>query len=266
MICKRVSILPVKPGISHYNMIRALIIDDEQHCIDRLSGLVQEHLPDHVHIMDSLHSVEEGLKAILKYKPDLVFLDVQLNNKTGFDLLKEIPDANFQIIFTTAYEKYAVQAFKFSALDYLLKPIDADDLKQAVGKLRERNPKIDTTKKLETLLGNFYGAGKRICVPVVNGLVVLKVEDIVRCESDINYTTIFMKDKQKLTVAKILKEFEEMLTEYNFFRVHNSHLINLAYIKSYNKGKGGFVTMTDSTDIEVSTRRKDDFLKKLAGI
>ncbi len=247
-------------------MIRALIIDDEQHCIDRLQGLLTEHFSQVLHVMDSFKTVEDGLQAIAKYKPDLVFLDVQLNGKTGFDLLKELGEAGFAIIFTTAYEKYAVQAFKFSALDYLLKPIDPDDLRQAITRLVERNPKIETTQKLETLLGNFYGNGKRICVPVVNGLVVLKVDEIVRCESDINYTTIFMKDKQKLTVAKILKDFEEMLTEYNFFRVHNSHLINLAYIKSYNKGKGGFVTMMDNTDIEVSTRRRDDFLKKLAQI
>lgn len=193
-------------------------------------------------------------------------MDVQLDEGTGFDLLKKLEDIKFDIIFTTAWEKYAIQAFKFSALDYLLKPVDADDLKQAISRLVEKNPKIDTTQKLETLLGNFYGSGKRICVPVVNGLVVLKVEDIVRCESAINYTTLFLKDKQKLTVAKILKEFEEMLVDYNFFRVHNSHLINLAYVKSYNKGKGGFVTMMDGTDIEVSTRRKDDFLKKLTAI
>ena len=247
-------------------MIRALIIDDEQHCIDRLRGLLAEHLSSAIHVMDSFKTADEGLQAIHRYKPDLVFMDVQLNGKTGFDILKQLGDIKFEIIFTTAYEKYAIQAFKFSALDYLLKPVDPDDLKQAITRLVERNPKIETTQKLETLLGNFYGAGKRICVPVVNGLVVLKVDDIVRCESDINYTTIFMKDKQKLTVAKILKEFEEMLTEYNFFRIHNSHLINLAYIKSYNKGKGGFVTMMDNSDIEVSTRRRDDFLKKLAQI
>ncbi|HTE12084.1 MAG TPA: response regulator, partial [Chitinophagaceae bacterium] len=196
-------------------MIRALIIDDEQHCIDRLRGLLAEHLSSAIHVMDSFKTADEGLQAIHRYKPDLVFMDVQLNGKTGFDILKQLGDIKFEIIFTTAYEKYAIQAFKFSALDYLLKPVDPDDLKQAITRLVERNPKIETTQKLETLLGNFYGAGKRICVPVVNGLVVLKVDDIVRCESDINYTTIFMKDKQKLTVAKILKEFEEMLTEYN---------------------------------------------------
>lgn len=244
-------------------MIRAIIIDDEQHCIDRLSELLEETFPRHVHLMDSFMSLEEGRKAIKKYRPDLVFLDVQVNGKTGFDLLKQLDEIDFEVIFTTAYEKYAVQAFKFSALDYLLKPIDTDDLRQSVTKLLDKNPKIETTKKLETLLGNLYGNSKRICVPVVNGLIVLKIDDIIRCESDINYTTIFMKDKQKLTVAKVLKEFEEMLSDYGFYRIHNSHLINLTYIKSYNKGKGGSVTMTDGLDIEVSTRRKDDFLKKL---
>ncbi|MES1218377.1 MAG: LytTR family DNA-binding domain-containing protein [Bacteroidota bacterium] len=248
-------------------MIRSLIIDDEQHCIDRIKNLCEEHLSKQVHIMDSFYNAEDGLKAIRKYKPALVFLDVQLDGgKTAFDILKQLEQIDFDVIFTTAYEKYAVQAFKFSALDYLLKPIDADDLKQAVAKLLDKNPKIETTQKLETLLGNLYGTSKRICVPVVNGLIVLKIEDIIRCESDINYTTIFMRDKQKLTVAKVLKEFEEMLSDFNFFRIHNSHLVNLAYIKSYNRGKGGTVTMIDGMEIEVSTRRKDDFLKKLTEI
>lgn len=247
-------------------MIRAIIIDDEQHCIDRLAGLLEETMPQHIHLMDSFTSLEEGEDAIRKYKPDLVFLDVQLNGKSGFDLLKKTGTAHFEVIFTTAYEKYAVQAFKFSALDYLLKPVDADDLSQAVTKLLDKNPQAETTKKLETLLANLHGPSKRICVPVVNGLIVLKTEDIVRCESDINYTTIFMKDKQKLTVAKVLKEFEEMLSDYGFFRIHNSHLINLSYVKSYHKGKGGTVTMADGLIIEVSTRRKEEFLKKLAAI
>jgi two-component system, LytTR family, response regulator len=245
-------------------MIRAIIIDDEQHCIDRLKSLVEEQLSSSVHIMHSFKTIDDGVKAIQKYKPDLVFLDVQVHDKTGFELLQQLDEINFEVIFTTAYEKYAVQAFKFSALDYLLKPVAAEDLQQAVNKLVQKNPKIDTTKKLETLLGNIYSASKKICVPVVNGIVVLNVNDIVRCQSEINYTTIFLKDKQKMTVAKTLKEFEELLTEYNFFRIHNSDLVNMAYIKSYNKGKGGSVIMMDNTEIEVSTRRKDDFLKKLS--
>jgi two-component system LytT family response regulator len=171
------------------------------------------------------------------------------------------------VIFATAYEKYAVQAFKFSAIDYLLKPVDADDLKQAVNKLQQKISKEEATKKFETLfynLRNIQGNTKRITVPTVKGFEFLQVNDIVRCQSDINYTIIFLKDKQKITVAKTLKEFEELLIDHNFFRVHNSHLINLFYIKSYNKGKGGTVVMADNSQVEVSTRRKDDFLKRLA--
>jgi two-component system, LytTR family, response regulator len=245
-------------------MIRTLIIDDEQHCITRMSGLLGEHCKGAVHLMDAFQSVEEGITGIKKLQPDLVFLDVQIHDKTGFDLLKQLGEINFEIIFTTAFEKYALQAFKFSAIDYLLKPVDADDLKHAVEKLKQKFSKTDTTAKLEVLFNNMQNTSKRICVPVINGLVFLQVNDIIRCESDVNYTTIFLKDKQKLMVAKTLKEFEEMLTDYNFFRVHNSHLINLSYIKNYVKGKGGYIVMSDGSEIEVSTRRKEAFMKKLS--
>ncbi len=245
-------------------MIRAIIIDDEEHCISRLTSLLLDHCSDNIHLMESFRSVEDGIAAIKKLQPDLVFLDVHINEKTGFDLLGQLPSINFDLIFTTAFEKYAIQAFKFSAIDYLLKPIDADDLKQAVQKLDEKNSKKSSPEKLQVLLNNLQGKSKRICVPVMNGLVFLQVSDIIRCESDVNYTTFFLKDKEKLMVAKTLKEFEELLSEYNFFRVHNSHLINLAYVKNYVKGKGGYVVMDDHSEIEVSTRRKDAFLKKLA--
>ncbi|CAN5815021.1 LytTR family DNA-binding domain-containing protein [soil metagenome] len=249
-------------------MIRTLIIDDEQHCIDRVTNLLEAH-KDKVHLMDALQSVEEGVTAIRKFKPDLIFLDVQINDKTGFDLLKQIDTHDFEVIFTTAHDKYAVQAFKFSAIDYLLKPVDADDLQQALEKVSKKVAEKTNNDRLDILLHNLkstHGTTKKISIPTVNGFVFVQVTDILRCQSEINYTTIFLKDKQKITVAKTLKEFEELLTEYNFFRVHNSHLINLAYIKSYNKGKGGIVTMMDQTDIEVSTRRKDDLMKKLGEI
>lgn len=248
-------------------MINTIIIDDEQHCIDRLSGLLNEHCNHLVKISGSYKSVGEGIDAINTLQPGLVFLDVQIGNETGFDLLKQLNKKNFELIFTTAFEKYAVQAFKFSAVDYLLKPVDPDDLKQAVDKLKEKISRDESSKKMEVLLHNLkniQGVAKRIGIPTINGLVFLSVSDIIRCQSDVNYTTIFSKDKSKLMVAKTLKEFEELLTEYNFFRVHNSHLINLACIKSYNKGKGGYVTMIDNSEVEVSTRRKEEFMKVLA--
>ncbi|HNP21567.1 MAG TPA: LytTR family DNA-binding domain-containing protein [Panacibacter sp.] len=250
-------------------MTRAIIIDDEQHCIDRLSKLLNESASTGLELLGYFKTAEDGISGIQKLQPDLVFLDVQINDKTGFDLLQQLSSVNFEVIFTTAFERYAVQAFKFSALDYLLKPVDADDLAAALQKLKEKISVKESNARFDTLFHNLksiQGISKRICVPVTTGLVFLQVSDIVRCQSDINYTTIFTKDKQKLVVAKTLKEFEEMLSDFDFYRVHNSHLINLAFIKSYNKGKGGFVTMTDNTDIEVSTRRKDDFLKRLSGM
>ncbi len=250
-------------------MIKAIIIDDEQHCIDRLAGLVERHCKETLELVGCFYTVEDGLKAIRLLQPQLIFLDVQIKNKTGFDLLRQIHDKSFEVIFTTAYEKYAVQAFRFSAIDYLLKPVDQEDLLEAVAKLSSKKPAYELTQKLETLLDNMeqlkqYTPPKKIMVPTIKGFELLPVIDIIRCQSDINYTTIFMKDRQKLVVAKTLKEFEEMLEEYNFFRVHNSHLINLAYVKSYNKGKGGSVLMIDNSEIDVSTRRKNDLLKKLA--
>jgi two-component system LytT family response regulator len=245
-------------------MIRAIVIDDEQHCSDRLTSLLDRDYPHAIRVEGVFQTVEEGLRAIHGLHPELIFLDVQLGDKTGFDLLKQLYVIDFEIIFTTAYEKYAVQAFKFSAIDFLLKPVDEHDLKMAIGRLSDKIDQQRASKKIEALLHNLHAASKRICVPVMTGLVFISVTDIIRCQSDINYTTLFLQDRQKLLVAKTLKEFEELLSDYNFFRVHNSHLINLAYIKRYNKGKGGMVTMNDQSTVEVSTRRKEEFLKRLS--
>jgi two-component system, LytTR family, response regulator len=247
-------------------MIEAIIIDDEQHCIDRIKNLVANYCSDQIELIGSYQNIEDGVDAIKQLHPQLIFLDVEIKDKTGFDLLQQLTVINFEVIFTTAYNKYAVQAFKFSAIDYLLKPVDADELLAAVIKLNEKFSQKEIAQKFDALFYNLkhiQSTSKKICVPVVTGLVFLQTNEIIRCESDINYTTIFLKNKQKLLVAKTLKEFEELLADYNFYRVHNSHLINLAYIKAYNKGKGGSVVMEDGSEIEVSTRRKDEFLRKL---
>lgn len=248
-------------------MIKAIIIDDEMHCIRRLEYILADAV-NSIELCGAFQSVETGLTAIKQLKPQLVFLDVEIDNQTGFDLLKQLPAINFDVIFTTGYDKYAVEAFKFSAIDYLLKPVDEEDLYKAVSKLQEKISVKETAKKFESLFYNLHAtnnASKKICVPVVNGIEFIAVSDIIRCESLINYTTIFLKDRQKLTVSKTLKEFEELLMDYNFFRIHKSHLINLGYIKSYHKGTGGSVIMTDGSEVEVSVRKKDDFLKRLAG-
>lgn len=250
-------------------MLKAIIVDDEQHCIDRLTNLLADSAFSTTIVVARCNTVEDGLQALKKFQPDIVFLDVQIHEKTGFDLLNQLKEKNFEVIFTTAFDKYAIQAFKFSAIDYLLKPIDKNDLEQAVEKCKDRISKNELSGKLDVLLNNIKdtnGSIKKITVPTITGLSFLPVNNIIRCESDVNYTTIFLKEHQKLTVAKTLKEFEELLADYNFYRVHNSHLINLAYIKSYNKGKGGYVSMTDDSEVEVSSRRKDAFLKRLASL
>ncbi|MBS1742369.1 MAG: response regulator transcription factor [Bacteroidetes bacterium] len=246
-------------------MIRAIIVDDEQHCIDRLNNLLANNHASEIHIAGAAQTVKDGIRLIKDQNPELIFLDVQIHDRTGFDLLRECGDVNFKVIFTTAYDKFAIQAIKFSAIGYLLKPIDEDDLKEAIAKLNHTS--ITDTKAMAAVIEhnrNTQSKKKKITIPSGNELIFLDIDEIVRCHSDINYTTIFKSDKQKIVVAKTLKEFEELLTEHNFFRVHNSELINLAYIKSYNKGKGGSVILNDGTELEVSTRRKDDFLKRMA--
>ncbi len=248
-------------------MIKAIIIDDEQHCINSLESLLAEHCSHTIELKGAFQSVDEAISEVRQLQPDLVFLDVEIGAQTGFDFLIQIPEINFEVIFTTAHDKYAVQAFKFSAIHYLLKPLRADDLMSAINKLKNKISKEYISEKMDTLFHNLKtikGTGKKICIPIQTGLIFLDTSDITRCESSINYTTIFTNDKKKLLVSKTLKEFEELLSEYGFFRVHQSHLINLNSIKSYNKGKGGFITMEDGSDIEVSTRRKDEFLRRMA--
>lgn len=250
-------------------MIKAVIVDDEQHCIDRLKNLITNYCSDEVNIIESYTNIDDAYLALQTIKPDLVFLDIQINKETGFDLLRKLPSISFDVIFTTAFEQYAIKAFKFSAADYLLKPIDIDDLKNSLKRINENKIKGNKNQDLNLLIENvknIKNQNKKLTVPTINGLEFLNIQDILHCKSDVNYTTIFMKDKSKLMVAKTLKEFEGILGCYNFFRVHNSHLVNLNYIKSYHKGKGGYLILDDNTEIEVSTRKKDDFLQKLSEI
>lgn len=246
--------------------VKAIIIDDEENAASRLKDLADKHLDKLVTVLGCYHTVEAGIQAIQLLQPQLVFLDVQIHDKTGFDLLNEVPVKNFQVIFVTAFEKYAVQAFRFSAIDYLLKPVDVDDLKEAVKKAANKKPGDNVAGHLRALLENVeqlkqYTPPKKIVVPTISGFELIPVIDILRCQSNVNYTTIFMQGGQKLVVAKTLKEFEEMLNEYNFLRVHASHLVNLAYVKSYQKGKGGAVILTDGAEIEVSKARKEDLIR-----
>ncbi|UYQ91670.1 LytTR family DNA-binding domain-containing protein [Chitinophaga horti] len=248
--------------------IKAVIVDDEQHCVDALKTMLQKKFPD-VTVLGGAGSVEAAKVLIDELKPDLVFLDVEMPYQNGFELLKLFDKVNFDVIFTTAYEQYALKAIKFNALDYLLKPFGISDLQDALQKFtNRRNGKVEgnaPVAPLEVFLQNMktmQHSNKKIALPTLTGLVFMPVQSIVRCESTGNYTKIFFTDRKQLLVSKPLKEFEELLTDIDFFRVHNSHLINLQQMDSYIQGEGGFALMSDGTQVEVSRRRKADFLKK----
>lgn len=245
-------------------MIKASIIDDELHCIHWLEKLIKTSKFD-IEPVSSYTSVDTALKELPKLGVDVVFLDVQIEGKTGFDFLKELVYVQPEVIFTTAHAQFAIHALKLSAVDYLLKPIDRDDFEAAIKKLQTRMEAKEITQKLEVLFYNLQKQDihKKISLPTSDGYTFVEIQDIVRCQADINYTHLFLQGNQKLTVSKSLKYFEELLCHFNFFRIHNSHLINLSYVRKYTKGKGGYVTMTDNSRLEVSTRRKENFLKQL---
>jgi len=242
-----------------------IIVDDEKPQQEILSSMLAKSFPEYK-LECICSSVDEGIKKIKNIKPNLVFLDVQMPPKTGFDLLTEIGQINFEVIFTTSFEHFAIKAFKFSAIDYLLKPFSEEDLAIALRKFEAKNAVQNSLKNVQNLLSNINlntSDKARIALPTMTGFVFAQVNDIIRCESDNNYTTFYFEDKTHLMVSKTLKDCEELLQEYNFFRVHASHLINLKFIKEYIKGDGGQVKMMDGSYVDVSRRKKDEFLQRL---
>ncbi|MFZ4463168.1 MAG: LytR/AlgR family response regulator transcription factor [Bacteroidales bacterium] len=240
-------------------MIRTLIIDDEQNARLALKSLLVSLAPE-IQVIGEAGDVASGLELISQNRPDLVFLDVQMPDGTGFDLLEQIPEPAFKVIFVSAFDRFAVTAFRFSAIDYLLKPVQADDLLHALDKIDKGNE--SQTAKIKVLLGNRSGIEK-IVLPSLDELLFVKVDEIIRCESDNNYTYFYLSGNERILVSRTLKDYEELLEPMGFFRIHKSSMINLRFLKKYKKGEGGTVTMEDGTQLEVSRRRKDDFLRVL---
>ncbi len=210
-------------------------------------------------------SAEEALKAIQRLEPQLVFLDIEMPQMNGFEILERLPEINFHLVFTTSYDQYAIKAIRFSAIDYLLKPIDREELQKAVQKVMKQIQK-PISQQLEILLQklNHSTAVNKVALPTMEGLQMVNVDSIIRCESDSNYTIICLKDKQKLVVARTLKEIEEMLEDYPFARVHHSYMVNLNEINKYIRGEGGYLVMSDGSQVDVSRSKKESLLKKLA--
>lgn len=235
------------------------IIDDEQHCIDRILAFLEPYRKSSdIFCFDSVDSAIEGLKV---HRPAIVFLDVMLGNRTGFEVLSESEYTDFCLIFTTSYEQYALDAFRFSAVDYLLKPIDREDFEAAFKKATDKLNQKQLKERVEVLMGHISQLpnSKKISLPTKDGFEFLLIQDILRCEAAINYTHVYSNDGKKYTVSKTLKYFEGLLGDFGFFRIHNSHLINLNFIKGYSKS--GYVTLSNGLKLEISVRRKEAFVK-----
>ncbi len=242
-------------------MIKTVIIDDEAHCIDRILSLINQH-PNTFNVLETLNSVEEALKTVPKLQPDLVFLDIKINSKTGFDFLQELDDINFKIIFTTAFDKYAIKAFKFSAFDYLLKPIDSNDFNDVIKRIKTSLKHKNIEHQLQNLFKNLKVSGKKvITIPSLTGFETLKVENITHLEADTSYTHIFTLNS-KFMVSKPIKFYEELLADNNFFKTHKSYLINLEHVNKYFKGKQSYVVMSNNEKVPISIRRREEFLKQ----
>jgi two-component system LytT family response regulator len=252
------------------NKIRTLIVDDERNGREILSALLEKFCLN-VEVVGTADSGETAITLIEDLEPELVFLDINMPGISGFEMLERLSPINFEVIFVTAHDAYALKAFKFSAIDYVLKPIDLDDLLNAIIKVENKllskiNDGASKYKELFNNMRNLQNPFDKLGLATRDGLVFVKVSEIVRLESDVNYTWFYIAGGEKILASKTLKEFEELLSEYNFYRVHKSHLVNLAHLNRYVKGEGGSVFMSDGSEVDVSRRNKDGLLKRLQNI
>ena len=245
--------------------LNAILVDDELPSLQNLEQKLIEFCPD-IKILAATQKPEEAIHLLTDLKPDVVFLDIEMPRMNGFKMLEEVPEKNFEIIFTTAYTHYAIDAVRLSAFDYLVKPVAVQDLQNAVARLMN-NRTVHTPQKLDILkqsLSNTRSQNDKISISTLDGMEFYEIKEIVRIESSSNYSKIFFIDNTQVLVSKILKDFEEILMPYRFFRIHHSHLINLTYIKKYLRGDGGQVILQNNDVIDVSRRKKDEFLKLIS--
>lgn len=248
-------------------MAKIIIIDDEKHCVNVLDKLIKKVHPDY-EIAGAFSNPVEGLEYIRNHPPDLLFLDIEMPVLNGFALLDRILPIDFDIIFTTAYDRYAIRAFQYSAINYLLKPITEKSIVQALSGWEKRRKKTvpEQWELLQNNLRNEAEAVSRIALPTGAGYHIVEIKDIVRCESDNNYTSFFLDDENKLLICRTLKEIEEMLGDYGFLRVHQSHLINPQFVKGILKQDGGTVMMKDGKEIPVSRQKRNEINLILASM
>jgi two-component system, LytTR family, response regulator len=248
-------------------MLRALIIDDESNARFLLADQIQRHFEDQVTIVAEANDVDTGLEAIQKHQPDLVFLDIKMQKGTGFDLLQALKSVDFEVVFITAYDNYAIKAFDFAAFGYLLKPVKTADLRKVIERMEKqvRRIKDGADQRVKVLIDNYGDEGgrlKRIVISNMEGFKVVDIADIIRLEASSNYTNFVLTRDRKVMVSRTMGEYEELLNDHGFFRIHQSHIVNLRHVEAYVKTDGGQVQMADGTLLTISRNRKTSFMKR----
>ncbi|MEN9999946.1 MAG: hypothetical protein RI922_2936 [Bacteroidota bacterium] len=247
-------------------MKKALIIDDENRTRELIAKMITSFGFD-IEAIPAGENVQSGIKAIEEIKPDIVFLDIQMPDGTGFDVLRSVKNKNFEVVFITAHEEFAIKAIKFSALDYLLKPIDPSELRAAVERAIQAVDDKKEDSQFDALQNNIQPNQKRrLVLKTQESVYVVELHEIIRCEADRNYTSFFLVGGKKILVSKTLKEYETLLSSHNFLRVQQSHLINLDYVDRYDKGNGGSVVMKDGSEVPLSPAKRDIFFKILENL
>ena len=245
-------------------MITATIVDDEPFCCEALATLLERYCPE-VKVLDICYSADSALRSLEEKKPDILFLDIEMPYMTGFELLEKLGAIDFKLIFTTSYDQYAIKAIRFSALDYLLKPIDREELQRSVQKVFSQlsHPLPQQIEILFQKLNHPTLRILKVAIPTMEGLQMISIDSIIICRADSNYTILLLKNKEKIIASRTLKEIEEILDDYSFTRVHHSSLVNLNEVEKYMKGEGGYLLMSDGTAVDVSRSHKEMLLKKL---
>jgi len=247
-------------------MRKVLIIDDENRTRELIAKMIDSFGFD-VKVIPEGENVQSGIKAIEKHQPDIVFIDIQMPDGTGFDVIRSIGEKNFEVIFITAHEEFAIKAIKFSALDYLLKPVDTTELKGALEKALNAINEKKEYAQFDALQKNIQPNEKRrLVLKTQESVHVVELDQIIRCEADRNYTSFFLKNDKKILVSKTLKEYENLLSGHNFLRVQQSHLINISYVDRYDKKNGGAVVMKDGSEVPLSPAKRELFFKRLENL
>lgn len=244
-------------------MIRCILIDDEKNALEMMEWLLKTYCPD-VEILAMCNSSEQGVDLIRKFRPDLVFLDIEMPNMNGFDMLEKFDDLFFDVVFCTAYDQFAIRAFRYSALDYLLKPIDPDDLKAAVKRISQKK-QAPSREQFELLLQSMKPGNRatpqRVALTTGDGLIFVPTTDIIYCEAESNYTHVVLSGGKKILVSKVLKDIDEVLSGPDFYRVHSSFLVNINRIKKLVRGDGGYIIMDNDAIVNISRSKRQEFME-----